>query len=396
MKNIIRYQVKSSIEYLALNRHLAKLGSGALAPPFDEAKAIVSDEFCKNSNNSIKIENIKVLIVSDDVDLYKNILVKLNVNSENIRTITISNFDFFTKESLIDNSFDLIIGNPPNTRQEKLKSIKPLLLEYESYFETADLNVYLFEKGFRLLKEGGVLSYYIDSKYKKARYAKNFRNFILNNVNILEYIDFDDKSILTYQKSKEKSVDFSYCKITNKCKNITDFIDKNSYKYLINDLSIKEFKFLSLKQIEIKHKIENMGLLNILSFLNYRVVNFYKYIINFEDIDKLKSFEISKEAQKPFEILVDYILFAKEKNMSLEASLFESIIDGMVYDLYFEEEMKKGDCFISDEVKKVLGEFDSEKIEEVYKVFKNNKTVQRGLIYSRIVSVVEVINGAKK
>ncbi|MDQ7086074.1 MAG: hypothetical protein Q9M36_14685 [Sulfurovum sp.] len=132
----------------------------------------------------------------------------------------------------------------------------------------------------------------------------------------------------------------------------------------MNDLSIEEFNFLSLKQIEIKHKIENRGLLNILSFLNYRVLNFYKSIINFEDIDKLKSFEISKEAQKPFETLVDYIIFAKDQEMNLEASLFESVIDGLVYDLYFEDEMKKGDCFISDEVTKVIGTFDSSKISE--------------------------------
>ena len=139
-----------------------------------------------------------------------------------------------------------------------------------------------------------------------------------------------------------------------------------------------------------------MGLLNIISFLNYRVLSFYKSIIDFEDIDKLKKFEISKEAQKPFEILVDYVMFAKENDLSLEASLFESVINGMVYDLYFADEMKKGDCFISDEVSKVLGEFDSEKIEEVYKVLDNNKTIGRGLIYSRVISVVKVINGVKK
>jgi len=33
-----------------MNRVLAKLGSDALASPFDEAKAIVSDKFCKMSN----------------------------------------------------------------------------------------------------------------------------------------------------------------------------------------------------------------------------------------------------------------------------------------------------------------------------------------------------------
>jgi len=34
-----------------INKVLAKLGSGALVPAFDETKTIVSDEFCKMSNN---------------------------------------------------------------------------------------------------------------------------------------------------------------------------------------------------------------------------------------------------------------------------------------------------------------------------------------------------------
>jgi len=344
------------------------------------------------------IENIKILILSDDASLYQSILENLNISTNYIICIDALTFNFFTNESLINNSFDLIIGNPPNRRQEKIKSIKPLLVDYKSYFETADLNVYLFEKGFRLLKEGGILSYYSDSKYIKARYAKNFRNFILNSVNILEYIDFNDKSIFTYQKSEEKSFDFIYCKITDKCNNITDFIDKNSYNYLINDLNIKEFKFLSLKEIDIKHKIEKMGILNIISFLDYNLLSFYKSIINFELIDNLKSFDISKEAQKPYDILVDYILFAKKETMNLEVLLFESVINGMVYDLYFEKEMKKADCFISDEVTKIIKEFDGslDMIQEMYKVFKDNKTIQRGLTYRRVVGVVKVINGVGK
>jgi hypothetical protein len=36
-----------------LNRVFEKLGTGALAPIFCEAKAVTSDEFCKKSNNKI-------------------------------------------------------------------------------------------------------------------------------------------------------------------------------------------------------------------------------------------------------------------------------------------------------------------------------------------------------
>jgi len=51
--------------------------------------------------------------------------------------------------------------------------------------------------------------------------------------------------------------------------------------------------------------------------------------------------EISPSQQLPFEILVDCILFAKENDMEPEANTFESVIDGMVYDLYFENHMKE-------------------------------------------------------
>jgi hypothetical protein len=36
------------------NKILEKLGSGALAPPICEAKAITSNEFCKKSNKNRK------------------------------------------------------------------------------------------------------------------------------------------------------------------------------------------------------------------------------------------------------------------------------------------------------------------------------------------------------
>jgi len=43
------------------NRVLAKLGSDALASPFDEAKAIVSDEFCKMSKKYVKRKSLTSL-----------------------------------------------------------------------------------------------------------------------------------------------------------------------------------------------------------------------------------------------------------------------------------------------------------------------------------------------
>jgi DTW domain-containing protein YfiP len=72
----------------------------------------------------------------------------------------------------------------------------------------------------------------------------------------------------------------------------------------------------------------------------------------------------------------------------------------MVYDLYFEEEMKRGDCFISDEVSTIVlelfgAEASDSNIDKLYRTFKESKTVQKGLIYSRIIPEIKVINGVK-
>lgn len=79
----------------------------------------------------------------------------------------------------------------------------------------------------------------------------------------------------------------------------------------------------------------------------------YKY--NFE---KLPIPKISKQKQLPFEILVDCILFAKENKLNIETDRFESVIDGMVYELYFEDHMQERKIdvlqFVEQDIEKVM------------------------------------------
>ena len=91
-------------------------------------------------------------------------------------------------------------------------------------------------------------------------------------------------------------------------------------------------------------------------------------------INNLPIPRISKTKQLTFEILVNYILFAKEHNLEIESKTFESVIDGMVYNLYFEEEMEKADCEVLKHLTN-LPEFkdgwsNEEKLETIEKVYK--------------------------
>jgi len=70
--------------------------------------------------------------------------------------------------------------------------------------------------------------------------------------------------------------------------------------------------------------------------------------------------------QRPFEILVNCILFCKEKGYEKETSIFESVIDGMVFELYFAMHMKETKIdilkFVHKELMEVLGKQDFENL----------------------------------
>jgi hypothetical protein len=72
--------------------------------------------------------------------------------------------------------FDAVIGNPPYVRQELLSEIKPALKKaYRTFDGVADLYIYFYEQGLRLLRPGGRMSYVVTNKWLKAGYAENLR-----------------------------------------------------------------------------------------------------------------------------------------------------------------------------------------------------------------------------
>ncbi len=89
--------------------------------------------------------------------------------------------------------FDVVIGNPPYVRQESIKELKPALdQEYECYTGRADLYVYFYEQGLRLLKPKGVLSYISSNKWLNANYGVNLRKHLAANSQIHSITDFGE------------------------------------------------------------------------------------------------------------------------------------------------------------------------------------------------------------
>ena len=108
--------------------------------------------------------------------------------------------DWFDPEWMfgVADGFDVVIGNPPYVRQEKIKELKPSLKDqYDCYTGTADLYVYFYERGFQLLRDNGILTYISSNKYFRTAYGKKLRDFLARQSTVSQLIDFGDAPVFT-------------------------------------------------------------------------------------------------------------------------------------------------------------------------------------------------------
>ncbi|MEN9354669.1 MAG: hypothetical protein RL318_1994, partial [Fibrobacterota bacterium] len=92
--------------------------------------------------------------------------------------------------------FDVVIGNPPYVRQERITEIKPILKErYECFTGLADLFVYFYERAVKLLRPDGSLVYITSNKYYKAKYGEKLRKFLTRELTLDHLIDFADAPV---------------------------------------------------------------------------------------------------------------------------------------------------------------------------------------------------------
>jgi type II restriction/modification system DNA methylase subunit YeeA len=140
--------------------------------------------------------------------------------------------------------FDIVIGNPPYVRQEKIKPIKPILQKqnYEVFTSTADLYVYFYEKGYHFLKEQGILAYITSNKWMRAKYGEKLRKFLKEKTAILEIIDFSgykvfeqtvDTNILIFRKEKtSKEHVFRFLEVKDDIEDIEEYLRQGKSKLI--------------------------------------------------------------------------------------------------------------------------------------------------------------------
>nr|BBH91701.1 hypothetical protein KTC_64520 [Thermosporothrix sp. COM3] len=125
-----------------------------------------------------------------------------------------------------DGGFDVVIGNPPYVRQERLGSLKEVLKHlYSVYTGTADLSTYFIELGHLLLHQNGRFGMITSNKFMRANYGTEIRAYLANDpVCIDKLIDFGDLPvfgdattyplILLTRKAKRTGTPTTYTRVT--------------------------------------------------------------------------------------------------------------------------------------------------------------------------------------
>lgn len=97
--------------------------------------------------------------------------------------------------------FDVVVGNPPYVNAMDIKKYSPeaefkfLKENYDTAVGSIDLYIYFFEKGLKLLKDGGKLTYISPNRFLSASYGKTLREWLIENFVISSLVDYSDKNV---------------------------------------------------------------------------------------------------------------------------------------------------------------------------------------------------------
>jgi len=229
------------------------------------------------------------------------------------RELTVLAGKILCANSLLDmpfeeGSFDVVIGNPPYVRQEMIKDMKIQLKEkYEVYTGTADLYVYFYELGYKMLRKNGLIGYICSNKFFKSKYGEKLRDFILNKMIIEEITDFGDKKV--FEDATITSDINIFRKDTPTKNTIFNIIEVNlinSYTMKQSNLNKLGFVFLQKEQLELKEKIEYQGI--VLKDWDISIKSGIKTGFNEAYIiDENKKNELIKENPNSIEVLKPYL-----------------------------------------------------------------------------------------
>ena len=183
--------------------------------------------------------------------------------------------EWFSPERMfgIREGFDIVIGNPPYIRHEKIRALKPALkTQFEPFFaSTADISVYFYKRGEELLRERGILTYICTNKFMRSRYGKNLRHFLSAEMSLQSLLDFGsvsvfeaavDTCIVLVEKGTPASEHhFRAASLRQSAEdfNVTEAFETQSFLMQASQLTAEEWVLTSPDAIALLKKLQGTG-----------------------------------------------------------------------------------------------------------------------------------------
>ena len=183
--------------------------------------------------------------------------------------------EWFSPERMfgIREGFDIVIGNPPYILHRNILALKPALkTQFEAFFaSTADISVYFYKRGEKLLRERGILTYICTNKFMRSGYGKNLRHFLSAEMSLQSLLDFGsvsvfeaavDTCIVLVEKgvpAAENHFRAAPLRQSSEDFNVTEAFETQSFLMQASQLTAEEWVLTSPDAIALLKKLQGTG-----------------------------------------------------------------------------------------------------------------------------------------
>lgn len=180
--------------------------------------------------------------LNQNINFGNSLIDSSQTSSENHREI--NPFDF-------QNTFDVIIGNPPYMATEHMKQFTSLELPlYKEHFSSSykqfDKYFLFIERGFGLLKEDGYFGYIVPSKFAKVGAGKKLRNLLVENNSVQQIISFGANQVF-----HDKTTYTCLLILKNETQEYTKYLEVNNLKdWKIRNINAEDFDSINLDELD--------------------------------------------------------------------------------------------------------------------------------------------------
>ncbi|MFH0976403.1 MAG: N-6 DNA methylase [Spirochaetota bacterium] len=244
---------------------LLKCLEGETEASVNEQMTLFKERVLPNLEDNIKCGNSLI-----DFDFYEG---QLDFEPNEDKKIKPFNWEQSFPEVFRQGGFDVVIGNPPYLRIQGLQENYNNQLEYfEQKYTSAvkryDLYLLFIEKGFKLIKNEGLLGYICPHKFINSDFGSGIRKFLLSNkaikklINLGHNLVFEQASTYTglLFLTKEKNEEFNYYEFTEDYKTelpnqLYKLTDNDFATYNLNNFTTSAWILTSSRSKSILDKI---------------------------------------------------------------------------------------------------------------------------------------------